>query len=199
MKQTKTELRFQQTRLQQFEKYLPTLQLKKAMLQFEVNLTQLEIQRLVKEQMLSRHVIDPFFSWVDTEVSLDMLALTEVLHVQKHYENIAGVEIPVFEKVAFAPLTYPLYSTPPWVESAIHLVREHVIVGEKLRVAEEKKKALEHELQEVSIRVNLFEKVLIPRAKSNVQKIRIFLGDQQLAAVAQAKVAKKKLQEKRRV
>jgi V/A-type H+-transporting ATPase subunit D len=45
----------------------------------------------------------------------------------------------------------------------------------------------------VSIRVNLFEKVLIPRAQENIKKIRIFLGDQQLSAVAQAKVAKLKI------
>ena len=37
IKLTKTELRIQQTRLGQFQRYLPTLQLKKAMLQFEVN------------------------------------------------------------------------------------------------------------------------------------------------------------------
>jgi len=41
--------------------------------------------------------------------------------------------------------------------------------------------------------VNLFEKVLIPRSQENIKKIRIFLGDQQLSAVAQAKVAKRKI------
>ncbi|EKE08245.1 MAG: V-type ATP synthase, subunit D [uncultured bacterium] len=62
-----------------------------------------------------------------------------------------------------------------------------------MNVAEEKKRSLEKELREVSIRVNLFEKVLIPRAQENIKKIKIFLGDQQLSAVAQAKVAKKKI------
>jgi V/A-type H+-transporting ATPase subunit D len=41
--------------------------------------------------------------------------------------------------------------------------------------------------------VNLFEKILIPRSQENIKKIRVFLGDQQLAAVAQAKVAKRKI------
>lgn len=52
---------------------------------------------------------------------------------------------------------------------------------------------MEHEFNEVSIRVNLFEKVLIPRTEDNIKKITIFLGDQQLAAVSQAKVAKAKI------
>ncbi len=55
--------------------------------------------------------------------------------------------------------------------------------------------ALEKEWREVSIRVNLFEKVLIPRCQKNIKKIKVFLGDQQLAAVSQAKVAKGKIEE----
>jgi V/A-type H+/Na+-transporting ATPase subunit D len=39
-------------------------------------------------------------------------------------------------------------------------------------------------------RVNLFEKVKIPQAKEGIRVIRIFLGDQQTAGVARAKLAK---------
>jgi V/A-type H+-transporting ATPase subunit D len=88
---------------------------------------------------------------------------------------------------------YALFDTPVWTERAVELVSEVVILREKISIAEEKKRALEKELREVSIRVNLFEKILIPRAQENIKKIRIFLGDQQLASVAQAKVAKKKI------
>jgi V/A-type H+-transporting ATPase subunit D len=38
---------------------------------------------------------------------------------------------------------------------------------------------------------------LIPRSTENIKKIRVFLGDQQLAAVSQAKVAKAKIQKAR--
>jgi len=34
---------------------------------------------------------------------------------------------------------------------------------------------------------------MIPRAIENIKKIKIFLGDQQLAAVSQAKVSKRKI------
>ena len=40
--------------------------------------------------------------------------------------------------------------------------------------------------------VNLFEKVKIPEAKENIRIIRIFMGDQQTAAVARSKIAKGK-------
>ena len=49
VKLTKTELRSEQVRLLQLQKYLPTLQLKKMLLQIEVNQAELEIQQLHSE------------------------------------------------------------------------------------------------------------------------------------------------------
>ena len=46
---TKTELRVQQVKLGRLHKYLPTLQLKKAMLQMEVNAAHAEIEKLFIE------------------------------------------------------------------------------------------------------------------------------------------------------
>jgi len=44
----------------------------------------------------------------------------------------------------------------------------------------------------VTRRVNLFEKVLIPRAQANIRRIRIALGDMERAAVVTSKIAKRK-------
>lgn len=197
LKLTKTELRSQQTRLTQFQRYLPTLQLKKAMLQFEVMAVDMEISRLRDELSLSKKQVDLFSSFLMEKVSVDLLANAEILHVKKKYENIAGVEIPILEKVVFRDPEYFLFDTPPWTDRATELLRELVVVREKISIALEKKRALQKELRDVSIRVNLFEKILIPRSLDNISKIRIFLGDQQLAAVAQAKVAKQKIERRK--
>lgn len=193
LKLTKNELRSQQNRLTLFERYLPTLQLKKAMLQFEVQQVALEITSLRQEFGAKREVAEKFAALLMDKSAIDVLSLAEVVHVKKHYENIAGVEIPVFDEVLFAPADYELIDTPLWVDGAVEGLRELVTAREKTQVAEEKKRALEKELREVSIRVNLFEKILIPRSETNIKKIKVFLGDQQLAAVAQAKVAKQKI------
>jgi V/A-type H+-transporting ATPase subunit D len=196
LKLTKNELRDQQRRLSLFQNYLPTLQLKKAMLQFEVSQAQLEITELEIAFEKAKATVARFSSLLNDKLSVDVMDLAEVVHVKKRYENIAGVEIPIFENVLFKESTYFLFDTPAWTERAVELSQNLVIAREKVAVAEEKKRALENELREVSIRVNLFEKILIPRAQSNIKKIRIFLGDQQLAAVAQAKVAKIKMKKK---
>ncbi|MCC6128052.1 MAG: V-type ATP synthase subunit D [Chlamydiae bacterium] len=193
LKLTKNELRSQQTKLHQFQRYLPTLQLKKAMLQFEVNQAQMEIVVLHEEFADARIRVEEFAPLLLEKLSSDAAQYAEVLHVKKHYENIAGVEIPIFGEVVFRASDYSLLDTPAWFDRATELLQEFVTVREKISIAEEKRRALEKDLREVSIRVNLFEKVLIPRSRENIKKIRIFLGDQQLAAVAQAKVAKRKI------
>jgi len=193
LKLTKNELRSQQNRLALFDRYLPTLQLKKAMLQFEVQQVLVEIGGLRQEFGEKRQVVEQFAGLLMDKSAIDPLSFAEVVHVKKHYENIAGVEIPVFDEVLFAPSSYDLLDTPLWVDSAVDRLRDLVTSRERVAVAEEKKRALEKELREVSIRVNLFEKNLIPRAEANIKKIKVFLGDQQLAAVAQAKVAKQKI------
>lgn len=193
LKLTKNELRSQQTRLSQFLRYLPTLQLKKAMLQFEVSIVVIEIEKLQGEFNAIWARVESFSPFLVEKVSVNLMQYADILHVKKHYENIAGVEIPIFEKVVFREPEYYLFDTPVWTEKATEILQELVIAREKINVAREKKRALEKELREVSIRVNLFEKVLIPRSQENIKKIKIFLGDQQLSAVAQAKVAKRKI------
>lgn len=198
IKYTKTELRMQQIRLSQLEKYLPTLQLKKAMLQLEINqvLAQLEI---LKEEMTSHEAHVQGYAQLFTDLSADALfEAVSVEKVHKRYENIAGVEIPIFEHVTFKKPKYALFDTPYWLESGIFGVQKIVETRERVKIFREKKRLLEKELREVSIRVNLFEKIMIPRTRENIKKIRIFLGDQQLAAVAQAKVSKRKIVERKK-
>ena len=197
LKLTKTELRSQQTRLMQFQRYLPTLQLKKAMLQFEVMAADMEITRFNEDLAFSRKQVETFSPFLLEKVSVNLLEYADVLHVKKKYENVAGVEIPILEKIVFRDPEYFLFDTPVWTDRATEMLKDLVTVREKISIAHEKKRALQKELREVSIRVNLFEKILIPRSQSNISKIRIFLGDQQLAAVAQAKVAKQKIQKRK--
>ena len=193
LKLTKNELRDQQIKLTQLERYLPTLQLKKAMLQIEVHQATQEIKALQKTHDAIKEKISRFRVLLTDPASRKLFDLIKIEDIHKRYENIAGVEIPHFEKVVFVAQDYPLYTTPLWFDRAIVVTKELLVEKQKIAIAEEKKAALEKELREVSIRVNLFEKILIPRIQGHIKKIKVFLGDQQLSAVAQAKVAKQKI------
>ena len=193
IKLTKTELRFHQHRLAQLEKYLPTLQLKKSLLQVEVNRADAEVQTLAHHFDVCVEKVELFAALLTAPQNFVLDESIRVQEVKVERENIAGVELPVFEKVTYEPLIYSLFATPLWMESAISHIQELILFREKKRVAIQRKEALEKELREVSIRVNLFEKILIPRAQHYIKKIMVFLGDQQLAAVCRAKVAKEKI------
>jgi V/A-type H+-transporting ATPase subunit D len=194
IKLTKNELRNQQVRLAQLEKYLPTLQLKKAMLQSQVYEARSELNRLKGVFNEKRTKLESYSALLSERTSIDPLKVIKVKNIVKRYENVAGVEIPTYESVEFEDFTYNLFETPPWVDAAIIGLRALAEAGIHIQVVEEEIRALEKELREVSIRVNLFEKILIPRAVANIKKIKVFLGDQQLAAVSQAKVAKEKIE-----
>lgn len=195
IKLTKTQLRDEQKRLARLEKYLPTLKLKKAMLQIEVQTAKEEIHRVEIALEKALEVAFKQSSLLLDPTGIDFKDAAIVHHVEKRYENIAGVEVPYLDRVDFKEVDYSLFDTPPWLEGMIKVVREAAKVQVEANVAREKKRALEKELRDVSIRVNLFEKILIPRTKGHIKKIKVFLDDMQLAAVSQAKVAKRKIEE----
>lgn len=199
VKLTKNELRFQQNRLTQLKKYLPTLQLKKAMLQLEVQDAKIEMAQAQENYDNLYEKVKAFASLLTIRNSINFDKETEVVDVKRRFENIAGVEVPYFESIEFKPISYNLIDTAPWVDGVILKVRGLKEALVRIDIAEEKKVALEKELREVSIRVNLFEKILIPRAESFIKKIKVFLGDLALSAVSQAKVAKAIILEKKQV
>jgi len=197
VKLTKNELRLQQNRLSQLQKYLPTLQLKKAMLQAEVQEARNEIGKLEEEYTRVHAAVLDFSSLLTLKTTIDPRDVVKVVEVRKKYENIAGVEVPYFHGISFQEIEYNLYETPPWLDAVVSGLRNITEAHVKVEIAREKKAALENELRQVAIRVNLFEKILIPRAVGNIKKIKVFLGDQQLAAVSRAKVAKTKIVERK--
>ena len=197
IKLTKMELRDQQYKLKQLQKYLPTLELKKAMLQSEVNHALHELQELNNEYQGKMETCEHFQSLLSDPATSMIDRGVKVQKVEKRFENIAGTEIPFFRQVIFPSLEYSLSNTPLWIDSAIKKIQDLVIAKEKIEVVKEKKQLLEKELREVFIRVNLFEKILIPRTKYHIKKIKVFLADQELSSVAQAKVAKKKMEQRK--
>lgn len=193
IKYTKNELLDLQKKLVQFSRYLPTLQLKKALLQAEVNKTAEEVRRLQKRYKEKRDAASDFAHLLSDDSVTDLRTRVKIRETNIHYENIAGVEIPVFESVVFHSGDMPLMYQPVWVESMTGYIRDIVIEVQKVEITKQKLHVLQEELRTVSIRVNLFEKRLIPQTEDAISRIKVFLGDQDLAAVALAKVAKEKV------
>lgn len=193
IKLTKHSLRIQECRMQQLRKYLPTLQLKKALLQIESNECLVELENILQKYNEKYKEIQEFSKLFSAP---DMATLFASLEREKSvitYDNIAGLEIPVLQEITFPVPDFSLFSTPFWWDSALQQLQALLYLKKQYRVMQKKHAILESELRNVSIRVNLFEKILIPKTHHNIKKIQVFLGDQQLTSIAQSKVAKAKI------
>lgn len=193
IKLTKGELKKQRDALRQYERYLPTLQLKKQQLQLEI----LHQYSILEEK---RHALSVKKKATENWLGL----LVEYPEIKKWLiskqvvcgvKNIAGVDFPVFERVDFAVAEYDLFLMPLWVDAAIEALRAMVSDLEEIKIIEKGVGILKQELRITTQRVNLFEKVKIPDAKEAIRRIKIYIGDQMTNAVGRSKIAKNKIEE----
>ena len=197
LKFTKQELRQQQIRLTQLQRYLPTLQLRKALLQAEVLAARSQCDMIRASCQQQWDKLSRSAPLITLDPTIRLADAARIATVSRGSENIAGVEVPTVKDVTFLFFDYDLYDTPPWLDNLIDEIRAFRTIDIKASIAEERIAILTRELKQVYIRVNLFEKVLIPRCLKNIKAIKIFLGDLQLAAVSQAKIAKMKILSKK--
>lgn len=199
VKLTKNELKVQKDRLKQFQRYLPTLQLKKQQLQAVVMQAAAQLEQVERQRQAAVAGLD---DWVAVFAENDSFppdkrleALVRPRSVVCGQENIAGVTVPVFQELAFEDIQYDVADYPLWVDTAAVRLREIAGLDAMAKTLRQRVTLLERELRATAQRVNLFEKVKIPEAKENIRVIGIYLGDQQTSAVVRGKIAKKKLQE----
>ncbi|MBO5960081.1 MAG: V-type ATP synthase subunit D, partial [Lentisphaeria bacterium] len=80
-------------------------------------------------------------------------------------------------------------------DDAVTALKQAISLRAAGRIIEEQERLLQQELRTTTQRVNLFEKVKIPECQENIHRIRIQISDQETAAVARSKIAKKKSSE----
>ncbi len=200
IKLTKNELKKQKDSLKQFERYLPTLSMKKQQLQIVIFDAYKEIEEIRKAQKKAK---DALSSWVAVYASNRLLKddesiinLIKIKEIKKTHSNVAGVVVPIFSSLEFESMRYDLDIYPLWVDTALDALKNIAKYTAMVKTLEEEIALLERELRITSQRVNLFEKVKIPEAKENIKKINIYLQDQSTQAVVRGKIAKKKKGEK---
>ena len=195
IKLTKNELKVQKDQLKMFNRYLPTLMLKKQQLQTEIR----TIDAKAKEVRAARVNLErEFDKWIAVfgEREAFKPEMVTVKNIKKGTGNIAGVTIPIYEGADFGRGDYDLYETPLWIDMAADRMEKALSLDLEAEVLDEQVRLLSQELKTTTQRVNLFEKVKIPEAKANIKKISVYLGDEQTAAVVRSKISKKKLQAK---
>lgn len=195
LKLTKESLSREKKALARFSRFLPTLKLRKTQLFNEIHRIGEEIAEADRQH---RKKQEDIAEWV--AVFADDVAVEDYCRVKEtviRSGNVAGIEIPLLEEVTFEEQPYDLMTMPFWLDAGIEAVKQTVHLAINLRVLRRQLDIIEEELRTTVQRINLFEKVKIPQAQENIRRIRIFLGDQQTAAVVRGKMTKSKLTRKR--
>ena len=192
IKLTKNELKVQKDALKMYQRYLPTMTLKKQQLQSEIRIIEAKAASVRQER---ENLEKGFSSWIAvfSEESAFPDGIITVSNIRKGTGNIAGVTIPTFEGADFSRGDYDLYETPLWVDIAANHMEKAMSLDLEAEVLDEQVRLLEKELLSTSQRVNLFEKVKIPETQANIKKISIYMADQQVSAVVRSKISKRKI------
>ncbi len=197
VKLTKVELVSLKDRLSLFTKYLPTLKLKKTLLQIEVNKANEEIAECKLKYDIEKTAVVKHAKLLTDKKFSDLIESLEIDNIDIQYDNIAGISIPWIKNISFKEPGNKLIHQPIWTEDAIAIFRTLKKTYQKVLMSIKKKEILEKEFRTISIRVNLFEKRLIPNIERSISCIKVFLGDRALQAVVEAKVSKCKIIKKK--
>jgi len=188
---SKSSLAKQNRDLQTYERYLPSLDLKRKQLIAE------RAKEVIAEQQtrqtinaLRERVRDTLPMLANREIALD--DLVQVQGVRLGEENLLGTRLPVLSGLDLIKADYGLLSKPHWVDALVDALSEMVRLQAQMALHERRLILLDEAVRKVTQRVNLFDKVLIPRARRNIKRIRIHLSDTERAAIVRSKIAKGK-------
>jgi V/A-type H+-transporting ATPase subunit D len=193
IKLTRPELKRQRDSLGRFQRYLPMLKLKQQQLQVSMRETMQQLAVAERAATECRQTFSRYEAILAYSSGLNVRTMAAPAEVKTSRANIAGVTIPVFDSAVFPAAEYSLFATPAWVDQALADLRKVNEAEARCTVLREQYRLLGKALTKIIQRVNLFERIKIPEAKSAIHVIRIHLGDEMTAAVGRAKIAKGKL------
>jgi V/A-type H+-transporting ATPase subunit D len=188
---SKSSLQQQRDRLRLFERFLPSLELKRQQLTAEYKKAlQVLAEAEQGAEQASRSL--PALLPVLGSVRMQLSGLVRIRRVDVSEEDVLGLRLPTLRAVEFDTADYSLLATPFWLDDLVTCLKDVATYRLRLQVYRQRVARMQGAVRRVTQRVNLFEKVLIPNAKQNIAHIQIFLSDVERAAVVTSKIAKGK-------
>lgn len=175
------------------ERALPTLQSKETALRMEVKKARYEIDELEKE--LEKHIqsYDKMMGmWLEFDSSL-----LRVKDVQLSKRKIAGVVIPMLDKVDFELKPFSVFNQPKWYLDGVKTLETLAEMGIRRDFHALKVERLDYARKKTTQKVNLFEKVQIPGYQDAILKIKRYLEDEENLSKASQKIMRAKLDKKK--
>jgi V/A-type H+-transporting ATPase subunit D len=188
----KTTLKRQRDQAKLYRRFLPSLELKRQQLQAAWRTSKTELakhQAEVRRVSTELQTLYPLIGGSTIDIA-EMARWVRVAAIEMETENIVGTAVPKLGELRMKVDDYSRLVMPFWVDSLVVALKQMVQLRVRVEVAQKRTRLLEEALRCVTQRVNLFDKVLIPKAEENIRRIVIFLSDQERAAVVRSKIAK---------
>jgi V/A-type H+/Na+-transporting ATPase subunit D len=174
-----------------YKRFLPSLDLKRKQLMMECGKAKSELENVLKKIKSQRIEIGEKVPMLANE-NIDLTSLVTVTNVDMEIENIAGTKLPVIKDINLSVQPYSCLAKPHWVDVVTEKLQDSLHLRIKEQVMRERLAVLTRAQNTITQRVNLFDKVLIPKATENIKQIKIYLSDEEMAAVVRSKIAKRK-------
>jgi V/A-type H+-transporting ATPase subunit D len=187
----KSSLQEQRHKLQLFERYLPSLELKRLQLTAEYKKALQILAEAEQGADKASHSLAGLLPILGS-TTMKMSGLVHIRRLDIFEEDVLGVRLPALRAVEFDTASYSLLATPFWTDALVTCLKDVATYRVRLHVYRERAARMQVAVRRITQRVNLFEKVLIPDAKRNIARIQIFLSDVGRAAVVTSKIAKGK-------
>ncbi len=187
---SKFALQKERAQLKRYKQYLPSLDLKRQQLVIERAKAMANLSGTEQKIVDCYAIVEQQLPMLSGEY-IDLKGLVRVKRVELSEENRVGVKLPYIKQIELELMPYSLLSKPHWVDFLVIQLKAMLELKLQLQLEQKRLEILQHAVKKVTQRVNLFDKVLIPRAQNNIRKIQVFLSDMERAAVVRAKITKK--------
>ncbi len=188
---SKSALSKERSALKTYQQFLPSLDLKRQELMSQrAKAKQVLAETKINLEKLSQTMAEQIPMLSNDKV--DLTELVTVSNVDLERQNVMGAHLPVLTTVSVDIRPYSFLAKPHWVDGVAAKLKDLLTLRIQIQVEQQRLELLNAAVRTVTQRVNLFDKVLIPQAKKNIKKIKIYLSDLETAAVVNAKLAKDK-------
>ena len=190
----KNALKQQRDHLTMYRRFLPSLDLKRQQLLSAHKTARVQLAELEAELDDYLQSLESMFPTLGSStINPDKLKqLVQVRGVLLDEENVVGTHVPVVRGIEIVRMDYSMLTLPFWVDQLADGLEQVARLRVHVQVSAARAKKLGAAARKITQRVNLFEKVLIPKAESNIKRIGIALSDQERASVVRSKLAKRK-------
>jgi len=187
---SKTQLAKEKRNLAMYRQYLPSLDLKRQQLTAERNKTQARIAEIELEIGRRIEGIGTAIPML-ADKNIDLEGLVTLKAGKIGQRSVVGERLPILQEIEVEIARYGYMVRPHWVDLVAERLKEVLRLQVEAQVTRQQVALLGAATTKVTQRVNLFDKVLIPRARTNIRRIDIALGDLERAAVVNSKIAKR--------